>query len=401
MPIVRSWLTALLLAGATACIRRPPDAGPGAFADSARGRSDTVRGRESGSAGYIVPVPIDPHHGPRRFYTGKEYGSESVFNPLTHVLNEGFDVLSSSHADRRILIKPYDIDARNVFNSLLHAPDALRIYGWDNVLKAEILPTSFTRTRTSGKWVSNYQLHMFGSGMVSHRMTDWYDVHGFSHPALLGQATTMAGHLLNEMTENAGQKTLNEDPVVDIMLFDVAGFVLWHQHWMQRLFTQQYQFTNWPGQPSYDPVNRTLENAGQYFVLRGPLPWVKTWDFFYLFGMSGNVGVSKTIGGGRALSLGLGYDGIAADSIHGQQILPKAALYFDRNGSLMWSVNYANHTGANLLTINAYPGVFRVHGFTTGGWVQLPNQGGLRGGIISTWGVGVGGASHAARPPAR
>jgi hypothetical protein len=64
----------------------------------------------------------------------------------------------------------------------------------------------------------------------------------------------------------------------------------------------------------------------------------------------------------------------------------------------MWSVNYANHTGANLLTINAYPGVFRVHGFTTGGWVQLPNQGGLRGCIISTWGVGVGGASRAARP---
>jgi hypothetical protein len=339
------------------------------------------------------PKPVDPNHGARRFYKGHDYGSEAAFNPLTHVLNEGFDVLSGARADRRILDRPYDVDARNVFNSLLHAPDALREYGWSNVLKAEILPTSFTRTRTSGKWVSNYQLHLFGSGMVSHRMTDWYDVHGFSHPALLGQATTMLGHYLNEMTENNGQATLNEDPVVDLMLFDVAGFVLWHQHWMQRLFSEHFYFTNWPGQPSYDPANRTLENAGQYFVLRSPLPRTD-WRLFYLFGMSGNVGVSKPIGGGRALSLGLGYDVIAADSLHGREVLPKAALYFDRESSLLWSLSYDNKTGANRWTANVYPGVLRVKRFTTGLWVQLPIRGGLRGGLISTWGVGLGGASR-------
>src|SRR6478735_10707056 len=114
MSIARSWLAAVLLVAATACIRRPPDVGPGAFAYSARARTDTLRGRESGSAGYIVPTPIDPHHGPRRFYTGKEYGSESVFNPLTHVLNEGFDVLSATNADRHILTRPYGTDLRNV-----------------------------------------------------------------------------------------------------------------------------------------------------------------------------------------------------------------------------------------------------------------------------------------------
>jgi hypothetical protein len=228
-------------------------------------------------------------------------------------------------------------------------------------------------------------------------MTDWYDIHGYAHPALLGQATTMAGHFLNEMTENAGDTTLNEDPVVDLLLFDVAGFVLWHQHWMQRLFSDKYSLTNWPGQPSWDPEHQTLENAGQYFVLRGPLPLVKTWDFFYLFGMSGSVGLSKTIGGGRAQSLGGGYDVIPGDSLAGSQILPKASLYFDRNGSLMWSVQYGNRTDANRWRINVYPGVFRIHGFTTGAWVQVPNRGGLRGGIVSTWGVGMGGATPKAR----
>src|SRR4051812_46428719 len=263
---VRKWVAGLLVAGSLGCVHQPP-LDPG-------------------------PAPVDPHHGARRFYKGEDYGSESVFNPLTHVLNEGFDVLSGTHADRRIFDRPYGTDATNVFRSLIHAPDALREYGWDNVLKAEIIPTSLERTRTSGKWVSNYQLHMFGSGMVSHRMTDWYELHGFTHAALLGQATTMAGHFLNEMTENAGQKTLNEDPVVDLLVFDVAGFVLWHQHWMQRLFSEKYHLTNWPGQPSYDPVSKTLENAGQYFVLRAPLPKVESWQLFYMFGMSGTIGVS-------------------------------------------------------------------------------------------------------------
>jgi hypothetical protein len=234
--------------------------------------------------------------------------------------------------------------------------------------------------------------------MVSHRMTDWYDVRGYKHPALMGQATTMLGHYLNEMTENNGQTTLNEDPVVDLMIFDVAGFVLWHQHWMQRLFSEKLYFTNWPGQPTYDPVNRTLENAGQYFVLRAPLPKVESWDLLYTFGMSGGVGLSKQIGGGRAVSLSGGYDVINGDSLTRHELLPKFALYYDRENSLLWSLSYNNKTDINRWTAQVYPGVLRVKGLTTGLWVQLPTRGGIRGGLISTWGVGLGGASRAARP---
>src|SRR4051812_24729491 len=100
----------------------------------------------------VTPTPsLDPHHGPRRFYTGKTYGSEAVFNPLTHILNEGFDVLSARNADRRIFERPYGVDAGNVLRSVARAPESLREYGWDNVLKAELLPTSLSRSRTSGK----------------------------------------------------------------------------------------------------------------------------------------------------------------------------------------------------------------------------------------------------------
>ena len=230
---LRATLLASVLVG---CVSHQPITAPvPQQPDTAAVRKDSIRDRESGRSGYAQPAPYDPRkHGPRRFYTGKNYGSESEFNPLTELLNEGFDVLSLRSADRHVFDRPYSADAANVFRSLMHPIQSVDDYGWGNLLRAEIVPTSFARSRTSGKWVSNYQLHMFGSGMVSLRMTDWYELHGFDHAAFLGQATTMAAHFLNEMSENGGSKDLNEDPVVDIFLFDVAGFALWHQHWMQR-----------------------------------------------------------------------------------------------------------------------------------------------------------------------
>jgi hypothetical protein len=286
-----------------------------------------------------------------------------------------------------------------VINSVLHPVKSFQIYGWDNLVKAELLPLTYKRTATSGKWISNYELHMFGTGMVALRMTDWYELHGYDHAALLGQVSTWAAQFLNEISDN-GKVNYNEDPVVDLAIFDVAGFILWHQHWMQRDFTGKFQLTNWPLQPSYDPVNRTLENAGQFFMLRGPLPFVKTWDFFTIMGESGSLGLSKTIGGGRALSVGLGFDGVsdqpatATTAAVKGGLLPKATIYFDRNGSLMWSVTLGNRTDATRTRVNIYPGVFSVHGFTTGLWSETPKGGGFKGGIISLWGFGAGGASR-------
>jgi hypothetical protein len=64
----------------------------------------------------------------------------------------------------------------------------------------------------------------------------------------------------------------------------------------------------------------------------------------------------------------------------------------------MWSAQYGNRTDANRLAVNVYPGVIRIHGFTAGAWMQLPSTGGVRGGIVSAWGVGAGGASAKAKP---
>src|ERR1043165_5860999 len=56
-----------------------------------------------------------------RFYTGKSYGSDAAFNPVSEVLNEGFDVLGLRGQDRHIFARGFDEDFENVTHSLLRA----------------------------------------------------------------------------------------------------------------------------------------------------------------------------------------------------------------------------------------------------------------------------------------
>jgi hypothetical protein len=319
----------------------------------------------------------------RRFYTGLTYGSEAQFNPITELLNEGFDVLSMSGQDRQILRRDLGGDASTVWSSVLHADRTFADYGWQRALRRELIPKGQTSA-----WISNYQLHLFGSGMVSRRLAEWYDDHGVPHPELLGALSVMPAHFMNEMVENNGQRQANEDAAADLLFFDLAGIALWRMGWMQRTFSETFQLTNWPGQATWNPATQTLENTGQYFSLRGPLPFTRSVRAFYLFGESAVIGLSRKVGETDALSLGAGMD---ADST-GRR--PKAGLYYDRNGSLLWSVAVGSPTTAvSWLTVNAYPGALRVKGVSPGLWFQLPKNGGARFGIVSSWGLGIGGGS--------
>lgn len=330
-----------------------------------------------------------------RFYTGKTYGSEAEFNPLTEILNEGFDVLSLSGQDRHVFHRELGADAINVLRSVLHARKTYDAYGWRQAVMAEVIP--FSGSPAGPKWVSNYQLHLFGSGMVSRRLSEWFDYHGFAHPDLLAAATLMTAHFTNEIVENQGARNaLNEDATTDLLVFDVAGIVLWRTQWMQRAFSGSVRLTNWPGQPSVNPSSGTLENTGQYFVLRGPIPHTNGWRGFYLFGESTLLGVSRGLGNGRALSLGFGL-GSGTSPMTGAEstrVRPKAGLFYDRDGSLLWSITAGSPPGyASWLSLNTYPGALRIGGVSPGFWMQLPKRGGVRFGLASSWGVGVGGGS--------
>ena len=347
-------------------------------------------------------APVTAWPGPaRRFYAGRAYGSEAIFNPATEILNEGFDVLALRGQDRHIFDRDLGPDARNVLRSIVHADATYRNYGW-SVLRNEFLPVSNQRQPGGGSWLPNYQSHLFGSGMISARMTEWYAMHGVRHPGLWSAGTMMTAHFLNEAVENNGWRALNEDATTDLLFFDLGGILVWRNQYVQRAFSGHLKLTNWTGQPSYNPAARTLENTGQLFVLRGPIPRSTDWRWFYLFGMSGAGGLSRAIGGGQAISVGLGLDAVEnpiTDSTRmtkGATLKPKAAVYWDREGSLLASVSVGSPRGmSSWLTVNLYPGVVRIGRISPGFWLQLPRDGGVRGGIVSSWGLGLGGGpSH-------
>src|ERR1051325_8561909 len=141
--------------------------------------------------------------------------------------------------------------------------------------------------------------------------------------------------------------------------------------------------------------------------LRGPIPKTDKWRWFYLFGLSGAGGITRVLDRGNALSVGIGVDAIAnpvVDSTLGAKgatLRPKGAVYFDRNGSLLWSLAVGAPNGLrSRISANAYPGSFSIAGVKPGIWVQIPraaqpgdaqgvNDGKVRVGIVGTWGVGL------------
>lgn len=299
-------------------------------------------------------------------------------------------MLRTDDADRRLRHLPYAANARNVRSSVLNVGQAVRQYGWSRWVRNELLPLS--AVSGGGQWGPNYAFHLAGSGMVSARLTEWFDQHGVSHPVAWSALTMTASHLLNEMTERPGP--LSVDAATDLLIFDTAGFLLFRSDRVQRWFSERVQFTNWPLQPSYALPGETLENVGQQYMLRFKLPATTRWRGFYLFGVSTVVGVSRDLGDARSLSFGLGADAVdtpvvdAATDTRTVKLMPNAGVFLDREGSLLVSL-LARNGHETIATLNVYPDAFARSRPPIGLWISALRRGGVRFGIATPLGFGI------------
>ncbi len=341
--------------------------------------------------------PTAPQTAPApRFYTDKSYGSEAEFNPLTEILNEGFDITQTNGQDRHVFRRNYTVGAANVWRSVWHADETYRFYGYRRALVNEWLPLTAPNNNGGGAWVPNYEYHLVGSGMVFVRMKEWYEQHGIPHPELLSFATMMTAHYTNEVLENGLSKLPNEDATTDLLIFDMGGMAIWRIGAVQRFFSGPVELTNWPGQPSIDVNSGTLQNAAQQFVLRASLPHSQRWKVFYDFGMSSLLGLSYKRASGDALSLAVGTDAVDNPVVDprtgakGATLAFKAGMFYDRNGSLLASVQAGSRSDNAVFNVNVYPGVVRLGGLRPGLWIQVPRTGGIRFGVASRWGFGLG-----------
>jgi hypothetical protein len=346
-----------------------------ADSDTATAATDTTRSRRG-----------------HRFYTGKRYGSEAQFNPLSLVVNGGFDQLRTRGADRHIFRFPYGVAATSLWQSLTHLDRVYRHYGWGNWVRDELLPLS-GKGSGGGQWGPNYQLHLFGGGMTTVRIEEWYAQHGASHPLLLATGTAYAWHVLTELVENGDRRGDDEDGMTDLLIFDVASILVWRSERVQHLFGDELEMTNWPGQPSLGLREGTIENAQQTTMLRAPLPRTHAWRAFTTFGASFLVGASRRAGAGDWLSLGGGWDPLenpVIDPATGRKTVvlnANVGAFWDRNGSLLASLLVRAHRD-DPVTLNLYPGVVRLRGHSPGLWVQWLTSGRLRAGVATTFGLG-------------
>src|ERR1043165_2323223 len=116
-----------------------------------------------------MPPPKQPKVSEPRFYHSLSYGSEAQFNPMTEVLNEGFDMFRADNMNRRLADFPFDRAAKNVFRSLVRPDSAYREYGFRNTLKDELLPLSWG-VNGGPQWLANYTCHFLGSGTGAGRL---------------------------------------------------------------------------------------------------------------------------------------------------------------------------------------------------------------------------------------
>lgn len=346
-----------------------------------------------------VPVPVAERAAPSadsqppRFYTPRPYGSDAQFNPLSVLLNEGFDQLRT--APRGDITRyPFGASLHAVTRSVLRPDLSIRRSGYSDWLTHEVLPLSLRRSG-GGQWYPNYTLHLFGSGVTYVRLEDWFATHGVeAHPRLAAGVTTFAFHFLNEAIENGPTANRGVDALTDLLVFDPAAILLWNRDWMRRAFSGRVEATDWFGQVSAGLPGRTVENAYSMIVVRAPVPRTSNWKVMVTHGYVFLVGLSRRTSGSDWLTIGAGADAPATpviDSTTGRKtavLASNAGFFYDRDGSLL--VSLVTRGGSdNGPTLNLYPGVLRVGPVAPSFWVQQNRGGGLRFGLSSRLGVGL------------
>ena len=326
------------------------------------------------------------------FYTGKDFGSEAHFSPVTVLLNGGYDILQLDKYEQHVFSYALGSNAKTVFRNLGRPLPLINRYGWGNFLTREVLPLNYS---AGAAWWPNYQLHLIGGGMTYRRLQEWFDAYGVGAPEIWSAATVMGYHLLNEFVENNNLEGELIDPLADIYLFDIGGIVLFSFDNVARFFSEELRLTDWANQPTLMPSDASLRNTGQYFVVRYELPFWENWSALYVFGLNGMGGLSRHFENGESLSFAAGPR--ASDVFEAEDhpfalaanLTWNAGLYWDRENSLLASLLFSG-ISTNFITLNIYPGVIGEKAWSPGFWCTVTTEGDVMGGMTARWSPGLG-----------
>jgi hypothetical protein len=323
------------------------------------------------SSSLIVKPALGQDQEPAYFYKGLPYGSDASFNPASELINGAFGILQItgnwSTLDELDLTHGLDVTWR----SITHPGQTVRAYGTTEFVTNEVIPGQF---RWSGlQYVPNYHLHLIGGGARHRAFVEWYRAHGFAHPGWWAAATTVAHSFAVESVEHHRARTTTVDPVADMLLFDPAGAVLFSFDRVARFFAHTLNMSIWSGQPMYNPVQNTFENAGQNYGLHFFFSKKHRVGIFQYWGMSDLLGVTVRRNSGLDWSVGLG--AIVAE-LHEEErgtgmsafyarLDWDAGIFLHENGSLLASL-HVSESWTQRLRLNLYPGMATWRGISPG-----------------------------------
>lgn len=344
----------------------------GLCAGNAASADTEETGASAGAQETVVPESDrEPPQPSPYFYKSLEYGSDRVFNPVSELINGSLGILQISS---RWL--PLDeIDWRNgldiTWRSITNPGRTIRSYGTKDFITSEVIPG---KLEWSGlQYLPNYHLHLIGGGARNRAFAEWYRAHGFRYPTVWAFATTTLHAFGVEAVEHQDEVVPTVDPVADMLIFDPGGALLFSSDRVAGFFANTLNMAIWSGQPMYNPVANTFENAGQNYALHFYFNEDHRVGVFQYWGMADLIGI--TVRGDDGLDWSVGVGGAVDELRPGERenggrsfsarIEPDVGGFIHRQGSLLASIHVSS-AWTQKLRINLYPGAVRMWGVSPG-----------------------------------
>jgi hypothetical protein len=250
-------------------------------------------------------------------------------------------------------------------------------------------------TREGGQWLPNYQLHLIGGGMHYRLLQEWYQHHGVEGASVWSAGTIAVYHILNEVVENNRYQGLNTDPIADLLLFDIAGPLLFSNDAIAGFFARDLQMSDWSHVPMITLPDGRLGNNGLYYAMKWTIPGQDRWSVFYLMGMSNMAGVSMNIDGEHSITLALGARGRTLVDVDPElhlktlELVPTGGVFWDRNNSLMASLTASGQADQTIIA-HVYPGVVSLGPFRPAFYASWGSNGSMGVGMALRATPGIG-----------
>ncbi len=304
------------------------------------------------------------------YHPEQNFGSESVFNPITLYLNGSFDILRNGGHEKRLSMQNFSDNFKTIYKALKDPFPVIKRKGWNEFTKEEF--PNFDLKGNNLNFMPNLPIHTIGNGMQFVKVSEWYAFHNYPLPKTLGLLTTISYQVMNEMTEQNLSDKLRTDPIADFWIYNNLGFILFSFDGVKRFFSETFVVNDWSMQPMYNPFNDNIENAGQQYS--GKLKINNKLDLFTQWGIDGLIGLSFRIDKDNSFSLAGGtvVNKISYSEEQGIQITkadkidPAIAVFWDINNSLMFTSHLSGHSNFVLLKTNMFPGIINYKNVSLG-----------------------------------